>query len=110
MPLMRKRRIWWETVSGATSYMIYVSKDNGIFDSSKFSWTATPGIIYKEVSGKTELIIPDEWDEFPTEQGNYFIGITSKDEAGNESDPFVSSGLFKFCAPPPPSKAGIESL
>ena len=110
MPLIRKRRISWESVPGATRYMVYVSKDNGIFDSSKFSWAATPGIIYKEVSGKTELIIPDEWHEFPTEQGSYFIGITSKDETGNESDPFVSSGLFKFFAPPSPQKGGIETL
>jgi len=110
MPLIRKRRIWWEPVSEATSYVVYVSKDKTIFDSAKFLWAATPGVISKQISGKTELIIPDDWPEFPSEQGTYHIGITSKDEAENESDPFLSLGLFKFVAPPPPSKGGIESL
>jgi hypothetical protein len=109
MPLIHKRRIWWETVPEATSYMVYASKDSTIFDSGRFLWEATPGIIFKQVVGKTELIIPDEWPEFPLEQGTYYIGITSRDGAGNQSDPFLSSGLFKFSAPPPPSRGGIES-
>ncbi len=110
MPLIRKRKIWWEPVHGASRYGVYASKESAIFDSSKFFWAKTSGIISKEVTGKTELIIPDEWPEFPSEEGTYYIGITSKDESGNESDPFVSSGLFKFFAPPPPVKGGIESL
>ncbi len=110
MPLIRKRRIWWEPVPGATGYVVYVSKDNTLFDPGRFSWAATPGIISTEVAGKTELIIPDEWHEFPLEQGTYYIGITAKDEVGNESDPFLSSGLFKLSAPPSPSKGAIESL
>jgi hypothetical protein len=109
MPLIRKRKVWWEPVSGATSYVVYVSKDDAIFNSPKFCWAATPGVLSKQVAGKTELVIPDEWPEFPQEQGIYHIGITSKDEAENESDPFVSSGLFKLFAPPPPVKGGIES-
>ena len=110
MPLIRKRRIWWEPVPGATHYMVYVTKDNTLFDSVRFSWAATPGVISKQVTGKTELIIPDEWPEFPSDQGIYHIGITVKDEAENESDPFLSLGLFKFFAPLSPSKGGVESF
>ncbi|OGP93367.1 MAG: hypothetical protein A2156_13110 [Deltaproteobacteria bacterium RBG_16_48_10] len=110
MGFIRKRRIWWESVPEATSYMMYVSKDRESFDPHHFSWETTPGIISKSVTGKTELIIPDEWPEFPTEPGTYYIGITSRDEVGNQSDPFLSSGPFKFLAPPPPSTGGIESL
>ncbi len=110
MGFVRKRRIWWESVPEATSYMIYVSKERGNFDPNHFSWETTPGIISKPVTGKTELVIPDEWPEFPTEPGTYFIGITSRDEVGNQSDPFLSSGPFRFLAPPPPPKGGIESL
>jgi hypothetical protein len=110
MPLIRKRRVWWESVPEATSYSIFVSKDRNIFEPSHFSWEATPGIMIKVVTGKTELIIPDEWPEFPSEPGTYYIGIASRDEVGNQSDPFLSEGVFKFISPPPPSNAGIESL
>jgi hypothetical protein len=52
------------------SYMIYVSKDRGSFDPDHFSWETTPGIISKPVTGKAEIVVPDEWPEFPTEGGN----------------------------------------
>jgi hypothetical protein len=110
MPLIRKRRIWWEHVPEATSYVVYVSKDSKILGPAKFSWENTPNIVSKPVIGKTELVIPDEWPEFPKKPGTYHIGITSRDDVGNQSDPFLSSGLFKFLAPPSPSKGGIESL
>ncbi len=110
MPIIRKRRIWWEPVSEATSYVVYVTTEKTLFEKNNFRWDATAGIIFKVVTGKTELIVPDEWPEFPTEQGTYYIGITSRDDAGNQSDPFVSSGVFKFIPPPPPKKGGIETL
>jgi hypothetical protein len=110
MALIRKRRIWWEAVPEANSYVVYASKDKRVFDSGVFMWEATAGVIFKLISDKTELIIPDDWPEFPTEQGTYYIGITSKDEVGNQSDPFLSEGVFKFLPPSPPLKGGIESL
>lgn len=110
MPLLQKRRIWWEPVVEVSSYVVYASRDHAIFDPGNFEWEATPGIIFKVVTGKTDLIIPDEWPEFPTEPGTYYIGITSRDEAGNQSDPFVSSALFKFFSPPTPLRGGIESF
>ena len=110
MPFIRKRRIWWEPVPEATSYVVYVSKDSKMSDPAKFLWENTPGIIFKPVIGKTELIIPDEWPGFPIKPAVYHIAITSKDDVGNQSDPFLLSGLFKFVAPPSPSKGGIESL
>jgi hypothetical protein len=110
MPIIRKRRIWWEPVLEATSYVVYVTPEKTLFEKNNFMWDATPGIIFKVVMGKTELIIPDEWPEFPIEQGTYYIGITSRDDTGNQSDPFLSSGLFKLLPPPPPKKGGIENL
>jgi hypothetical protein len=110
MPLIHKRRIWWKPVPGATSYVVYVSKNDKNYDPAKFLWENTPDIVSKPVIGKTELIVPDEWPEFPKEPGIYHIGITSRDDVGNQSDPFLLSGLFKFIAPPSPSKGGIESL
>jgi hypothetical protein len=110
MPLIRKRRIWWEHVPEAAGYVVYVSKNSKILNPAKFSWENTPGIVSKTVIGKTELIIPDEWSDFPKKPGTYHIGITSRDDVGNQSDPFLLSGLFKFLAPPSPLKGGIESL
>ncbi len=107
-PLILKRRIWWESVPEASSYIVYVSKDRTIFEPASFSREKTPGIISKLVAGKTELILPDEWPEFPTESGTYYIGITSRDDIGNQSAPFLLSGLFKFSAPSAPLTGGIE--
>ena len=109
-PLILKRRIWWESVPKVSSYVVYVSKERRIFEPDNFSWEITPGIISKTVTGKTNVIIPDEWPEFPTEPGTYYIGITSTDDLGNQSDPFLLSGLFKFIAPPAPMRGGIEYL
>jgi hypothetical protein len=109
-PLILKRKIWWEPVPAASSYVVYVSKDRSIFEPASFSWERTPGTVSKLVIGKTELVIPDEWPDFPTESGTYYIGITSKDDIGNQSDPFLLSGLFKFLAPSAPLRGGIEYL
>jgi hypothetical protein len=108
MPLIRRRRIWWDPVLEVSGYVVYASPDSTVFDPGKFLWEATPGIMFKSVPGKTDLVIPDEWPEFPTAQGTYYIGITSRDEVGNESDPLLSSGQFKFSAPPAPSRGGID--
>ncbi len=110
MALIRKRRIWWEPVPEAAGYIVYMSRDAEIFGPNRFAWEATPGIIFKPVVGKTELIIPDDWPEFPAEPGTYHIGITSKDEIGNQSDPFLSSAQFKFKAPSSPGRGGIDSI
>jgi hypothetical protein len=110
MPFIRKRRIWWESVPEATSYVVYVSKEVKIYDPARFLWENTPDIVSKPVIGKTELTVPDEWPEFPKESGTYYIGVTSRDDVGNQSVPFFLSGLFKFLPPPSPSKGGIESL
>jgi hypothetical protein len=109
-PLILKRKIWWEPVPGASSYVVYVSNDRTFFEPASFSWERTPGIILRRVIGKTELVIPDEWPEFPTESGIYYIGITSKDDIGNQSAPLLLSGLFKFLAPSAPLRGGIEYL
>jgi hypothetical protein len=90
--------------------LVYVSKDRTIFEADNFSWDTTPGIISNLVIGKAEVIIPDEWPEFPTEAGTYYIGITSRDDLGNQSDPFLLSGAFKFFAPPAPARGGIGNL
>jgi len=105
-----RRRIWWKPVAEASSYKVYVSNNRTLLEPDHFSWETTPGVISKLVTGKTELIIPDEWPEFPMEPGTYHIGITSKDDLGNQSDPFLLSGAFKFFAPPAPSRGGIERL
>ena len=109
-PLILKRRIWWEHVPGANSYVVYVSKDRAIFEPGSFLWETTPEIISKRVIGKTQLVIPDEWPEFPKESGTYYIGITSRDDIGNQSAPLILSGVFKFLAPSAPLRGGIEYL
>ena len=99
MPFIRKRRIWWEPVPEATSYVVYVSKDGKIYDPIKFLWENTPDIVSKPVIGKTELIVPDEWPEFPKEPGTYHIAITSRDDVGNQSEPVLVVGAIQVSCP-----------
>lgn len=110
MALIRKRKIWWEHVPEAAGYVVYASMDPEIFQPNRFAWEATPGLVSKVVEGKTELILPDEWPDFPSEPGMYHIAITSRDAVGNQSDPFLSSAQFRFKPPAAPCKGGIESL
>lgn len=110
MPLIRKRRIWWESVPDIQTYVVYLSEDRSAFDPQNFKWGATPGVISTVVSGKTELIVPDEWADFPKEPGTYYIGVTARDEVGNESDPFLAEGRFKFTPPRSPLAGGVEVL
>jgi len=110
MPLVLRRKIWWEPVPGASSYVVYLSDDRALFEPDNFFWENTPGINSKRVIGKTEVILPDDWPEVSKEPETYYIGITSSDDLGNQSDPLVLSGSFKFFAPPAPSQVGIESL
>ena len=56
MPFIRKRRIWWEPVPEATSYVVYVSKDNRIRDPAKFLWENTPDVVSKPVIGKRSCL------------------------------------------------------
>jgi len=99
VPVIRKRRIWWESVPEASSYIVYVSKDRTIFEPASFSWEKTPGMISKLVTGKAELIVPDEWPDFPTESGAYYIGITSRDDVGNQSAPSLIIGAVQILCP-----------
>ena len=110
MPLIHKRSIWWQPVLEAKSYIVYVSPDKAIFDLENFLWEATPGVIFRVVEGKTELIIPDEWPEFPKSPGIYYVGITSRDEMMNQSDPLLLKGVFKFTPPPAPHRGGIRII
>ena len=111
MPLIRKRRIWWEPVAGATGYVVYVGTENKAVDPARFLWEDTAGMIFKRVAGKTtELVIPDEWPEFPKQPGIYQIAVTSRNDMGNESDPLFLSGVFSLVAPASPSKGGIEDF
>ncbi|MBP1700715.1 MAG: response regulator receiver protein, partial [Deltaproteobacteria bacterium] len=84
-PWVLKRRIWWASVPEASSYEVYVSRDRTLLEPDHFLWKTTPGIISKQVIGKTELILPDDWPEFPKDPGTYHIGITSRDDLGNQS-------------------------
>jgi len=111
MPLIKKKRIWWEPVAGARGYVVYVGRDTKVGNLAKFRWEETADMIFKQLPGKaTELVIPDEWPEFPRQPGVYQIAVTSRDDAGNESDPLFLSGAFSLVAPASPSKGGIEDF
>jgi hypothetical protein len=109
MPFIQKRCLWWESVAGATSYVVYVGTEAHPINPATFSWGDTPEVISKTIPrDTTEIIIPDEWPEFPRKRGTYHIAITARDDDGNQSDPLLLSAAFNLTAPPPPRAGGIE--
>jgi len=109
MSFIQKRRIWWEPVAGATSYVVYVGTKVHPINPATFSWGNTPGVISITIPrDTTEIVIPDEWPEFPKKRGTYHIAVTAKDDDGNQSDPLLLSAAFNLTAPPPPRAGGIE--
>ncbi|HET6460170.1 MAG TPA: hypothetical protein VFG29_05215 [Syntrophales bacterium] len=111
MPFIQKRRIWWEPVTGATSYVVYVGTEAHPINPETFSWGDTPEVISKTIPrDTTEIVIPDEWPEFPRKRGIYHIAVTARDDDGNQSDPLFLSAAINLTAPPPPCEGGIEFL
>ncbi|HVO67180.1 MAG TPA: hypothetical protein VMT12_11905 [Syntrophales bacterium] len=109
MPFIQKRCIWWESVAGATGYVIYLGTEAHPINPATFSWGDTPGVISKTIPrDKTEIVIPDEWPEFPRKRGIYYIAVTARDDDGNQSDPLLLSAAFNLTAPPPPREGGVE--
>lgn len=110
MPLIQKKRIWWDPVPGATAYVVYVSTEGKLINPARLSWRDTPGMISKLVVDGTELVLREDWPEFPITPGTYHIAVTARDDAGNESDPLLLIGSFSFIAPATPSKGGVDIL
>jgi len=97
-----KRRISW-TASDSPDVVKY-----------RVYWEAAPNIPsysspHVEVT-KNELIIPDEVPDFPTQEGDYVIGVSAVDDVGNESDISTVTAPFDFTAPNAPENVSVESI
>jgi hypothetical protein len=109
MPFIQKKCIWWEPVPGASGYVVYVRPDCQPINSAEFSWGETSELLSRVISGETnEIVIPDEWPEFPKRRGTYHIAVTAEDDDGNQSDPLLLSAIFNLTAPQKPVKGGID--
>ena len=58
----------------------------------------------------TEITLPEDAPNFPLEEGNFQIGITSVDDVGNESDIAELAVPFDFAAPDAPTNLVVEDV
>lgn len=58
----------------------------------------------------TEVTLPTDIPEFPLEEGNFKLGISSIDDVGNESDIAELAVPFDFAAPDAPTNLVVEDV
>jgi len=97
MARIQKKRIRWTPGDQAVSHRVYISQEEPTYGSPQ-SEVKMP---------KTEIILPDEWPGTLLE-GDYYVGISSLDDLGNETDIVVVTTPFDFVPPGLPSDIVIE--
>ena len=99
------KRIRWTpaTTPDIVAHRIYVSEEPNVPDYSS--------VHIEKLMPETECIAPGDFPAgtFATD-ANYYIGISSVDDVGNESDITVISAPFDFVAPGAPSSIIVEDL
>lgn len=102
MAKIAKKIVWWSSVSGANSYSVRIIPDN-----EPFAYDYPAMIEVDHALGLAEHEADIGGIDLP--EGRYDIYVTAKDEAGNESDPFVLPGAFlDFVPPASPSSGGFR--
>ena len=99
---IRKKRIRWEP-SGAgevTGYKLYWSKEVPVDYGSPSAY----------LGNVTEVILPDGVPAFPAITGEFRLGITAVDSAGNESAMIETTARLNFTIPEAPGKLEVEDV
>ena len=105
MAKITRRNVRWDpsTSPDVVAHKVYWCEEDNYLD-----YNISPSV--RVDLPKTNLIIPDETPDFPTDaDGNFRIGVTAADEVGNESD-FIEVGPipFDFAAPDAPKNLVVE--
>lgn len=95
MPKINTKTISWNESESAdvVSYKVYYKMDDG----QPFGYNDS-----NIESQETKVLTPDDFPEGAfSEEGDYLIGVSAVDDAGNESDIMEVSHPFDFVPPEP---------
>ncbi len=100
MAKIKKRKLQWTESQSpqVVAYKLYWAQGDKV---SYESPCATLGKV-------TEVVLPDDVEEFTPETGPVEFGVTAVDELGNESDLVTVSAPHQFNAPMAPGELWIE--
>jgi hypothetical protein len=87
-----------ETTEGVTGFNIYYGVSPLTYESAKVTFPVVPDQLIYEVELPTEV---------PIGEGNYFLGVSTFDEAGNESDIVAIESFFDFTPPMKPKNLKV---
>ncbi len=100
MAKIKKRKLQW-TASQSPQVVAY-----------KLYWAQGENVSYESphttLGNVTEVVLPDDVEEFKPEAGPVEFGVTAVDELGNESDLVTVSAPHQFNAPQAPDELWIE--
>jgi len=101
MARLKKRRLRWKASESpqVVGYRLYWATGGTLgYDSA-----------CADLGNVTEVVLPDDIDNFPMTAGPVDIGITAVDELGNESDMITLQAPYQFDVPAAPTDLKFEA-
>lgn len=101
MAKLKKRKLRWQPSKSpqVVGYRLYWSADGRLDYDSQAA----------DLGNVTEIVLPDDIENFPAAAGPVELGLTAVDELGNESDIVTLRAPYQFNVPAPPTDLRLEA-
>lgn len=101
MAKIKKRKLRWEASASpqVVGYKLYWETDGEVHYGSDFM----------VVGNVTELVLPDDLEDFKPVDGPVSFAVAAVDEVGNESDLITLKAPYQFSAPQAPKDFWLET-
>jgi hypothetical protein len=99
---IKKKIVRWQASASpnVSNYRLYWSKQNAVnYDA-----------YHVDLGNVTEVILPDDVPSFPLDSGNFTLGVSAVNTAGNESHITEITEHFDFTLPGPPKNLEVEDV
>lgn len=102
MAKIKKRKLQWKASESpqVVGYKLYWSECETVNYESQFA----------NLGNVTQVLLPDDIDDFAPGSGLLEFGITAVDELGNESDMVTFAAAYQFNVPQAPQEVRLEAL
>ncbi len=102
MAKIKKRKLGWaaSTSPQVIGYKLYWA------EGEKVDYNSSAVVL----GNVTEIVLPDDVEDFNPQGGPVEFGITAMDELGNESDMITFEAAYQFKAPQAPEELWMEAM